>query len=249
MDCYFRCDLWWEHLSSSDPERFSDIDATVITSGQDRFYYAEGKNISSAWEIYFVTPGERKFLLGKNRTLAPTVRILRLQHVDIGNIYKRRAAVQTNAVLTFPFCQNILLLGITEVSQRPCINALSAPVVTLPEVNSYSLILDDSPFSNEEELGMKIVVVAFDANKLHNGSFIVQKNHERTKTMASIYCKLERRKWKNWLMIFPNGEYLNAFMGNSMKIPSKLVFLLIGYEPFSHIHQFLIFFQKYHIFQ
>ena len=40
---------------------FSDIDATVITSGQDRFYYAEGKKYFISMKgVYFVTPWRRE---------------------------------------------------------------------------------------------------------------------------------------------------------------------------------------------
>lgn len=53
-------------------------------------------------------------------------------------------------------------------------------MVTLPGVNSYSLILDDGLLSQMKELGMKMVVVAFDADKLHNERFYRAKNHWQT---------------------------------------------------------------------
>lgn len=84
---------------------FSDIDATVITSGQDRFYYAEGKKYFISMKgVYFVTPGgEKEFLRKKENTepWLPTIRILRLQHVEYWpTSIKRAARLQTNAVFT-----------------------------------------------------------------------------------------------------------------------------------------------------
>lgn len=69
-----------------------------------------------------------------------------------------------------PFAKTSSLWYITEGEPKGLFasNALSTPVVTLPGVNSYSLILDDGVLSQMKELGMKMVVVAFDADKLHN---------------------------------------------------------------------------------
>ena len=116
---------------------------------------------------------------------------------------KRAARLQTNAVFTAsPFAKTSSLWYITEGEPKGLFasNALSTPVVTLPGVNSYSLILDDGVLSQMKELGMKMVVVAFDADKLHNERVLsCEKSLAdglKTAGIPSRNCKLERRKWK-----------------------------------------------------
>ena len=155
---------------------FSDIDATVITSGQDRFYYAEGKKYFISMKgVYFVTPGgEKEFLpqKGKYRTLASYYQDSQAATRGLlANIYKKGcAAANQCSFYGLPFAKTSSLWYITEGEPKGLFasNALSTPVVTLPGVNSYSLILDDGVLSQMKELGMKMVVVAFDADKLHN---------------------------------------------------------------------------------
>ena len=94
---------------------FSDIDATVITSGQDRFYYAEGKKYFISMKgVYFVTPGgEKEFLPQKENTepWLPTIRILRLQHVEYWpTSIKGLRGCKPMQFLRPSFCQNILPL-------------------------------------------------------------------------------------------------------------------------------------------
>lgn len=84
---------------------FSDIDATVITSGQDRFYYAEGKKYFISMKgVYFVTPGgEKEFLpqKGKYRTLASYYQDSQAATREYWpTSIKRAARLQTDAVFT-----------------------------------------------------------------------------------------------------------------------------------------------------
>ena len=115
---------------------FSDIDATVITSGQDRFYYAEGKKYFISMKgVYFVTPGgEKEFLpqKGKYRTLASYYQDSQAATRGIlANIYKKGcAAANQCSFYGLPFAKTSSLWYITEGEPKGLFasNALSTPV-------------------------------------------------------------------------------------------------------------------------
>ena len=81
-----------------------------------------------------------------------------------------------------PFAKTSSLWYITEGEPKGLFasNALSTPVVTLPGVNSYSLILDDGVLSQMKELGMKMVVVALMQTSFIMSGFYRAKNHWQT---------------------------------------------------------------------
>lgn len=103
---------------------FSDIDATVITFGQDRFYYAEGKKYFISMKgVYFVTPGgEKEFLpqKGKYRTLPSYYQDSQAATRGIlANIYKKGcAAANQCSFYGLPFAKTSSLWYITEGSQK-----------------------------------------------------------------------------------------------------------------------------------
>lgn len=155
---------------------FSDVDATVIKSGQERFYYAEGKKYYVSMKgVYHILPsGDKEYLpqKGKYRTLASFYQDSQAAKKGIlANLYNKGcAAANQCSFYGLSHAKTSVLWYITEGEPKGLFasNALSAPVVTLPGVNSYSLILDDHILSRMKTMGMQMAVIAFDADKLHN---------------------------------------------------------------------------------
>ena len=131
------------------------------------FHQHEGSLLCNPWRRERISPAKRKY-----RTLASYYQDSQAATRGIlANIYKKGcAAANQCSFYGLPFAKTSSLWYITEGEPKGLFasNALSTPVVTLPGVNSYSLILDDGVLSQMKELGMKMVVVAFDADKLHN---------------------------------------------------------------------------------
>lgn len=143
------------------------------------FHQHEGSLLCNPWRRERISPAKRKY-----RTLASYYQDSQAATRGIlANIYKKGcAAANQCSFYGLPFAKTSSLWYITEGEPKGLFasNALSTPVVTLPGVNSYSLILDDGVLSQMKELGMKMVVVAFDADKLHNERVLSCENHWQT---------------------------------------------------------------------
>jgi hypothetical protein len=154
---------------------FMDVQQQIIMLGDTPYYYQDNTKYFICMKGIYSKDREanRCFMdtRGKYRTLSSFVQDeAAIKQGFFANIFEKGCQSLNEASMYTKPGDNMDVWFVTEGEPKAIFtnDKLKAPIISIPGVNSYGLLLNPQVLEKLKKYGMKMVVIIFDADKVHN---------------------------------------------------------------------------------